>query len=136
MTNYYYINIYIILINTRVVFLTAFLLFAFSVSAQNHADIQLANEYLVKGDKKKAIDLYKDLSRSEANIPLIHNNYLNLMIDMGAFDEALDYLKRIMRRDPENVQYKLDVGLVYVRSGEVGKADRKRNDNLSTYQHD
>ena len=124
MTNYYYINIYIILINTRVVFLTAFLLFAFSVSAQNHADIQLANEYLVKGDKKKAIDLYKDLSRSEANIPLIHNNYLNLMIDMGAFDEALDYLKRIMRRDPENVQYKLDVGLVYVRSGEVGKADR------------
>ena len=46
------------------------------------------------------------------------------MIDMGAFDEALDYLKRIMRRDPENVQYKLDVGLVYVRSGEVGKADR------------
>ena len=106
------------------VFLTAFLLFAFSVSAQNHADIQLANEYLVKGDKKKAIDLYKDLSRSEANIPLIHNNYLNLMIDMGAFDEALDYLKRIMRRDPENVQYKLDVGLVYVRSGEVGKADR------------
>ena len=124
MTNYYYINIYIILINTRVVFLTAFLLFALSVSAQNHADIQLANEYLVKGDKKKAIDLYKDLSRSEANIPLIHNNYLNLMIDMGAFDEALDYLKRIMRRDPENVQYKLDVGLVYVRSGEVGKADR------------
>lgn len=124
MTNYYYINIYIILINTRVVFLTAFLLFAFSVSAQNHADIQLANEYLVKGDKKKAIDLYKDLSRSEANIPLIHNNYLNLMIDMGAFDEALDYLKRIMRRDPDNVQYKLDVGLVYVRSGEVGKADR------------
>lgn len=124
MTNYYYINIYIILINTRVFFLTAFLLFAFSVSAQNHADIQLANEYLVKGDKKKAIDLYKDLSRSEANIPLIHNNYLNLMIDMGAFDEALDYLKRIMRRDPDNVQYKLDVGLVYVRSGEVGKADR------------
>lgn len=124
MTNYYYINIYIILINTRVFFLTAFLLFAFSVSAQNHADIQLANEYLVKGDKKKAIDLYKDLSRSEANIPLIHNNYLNLMIDMGAFDEALDYLKRIMRRGPDNVQYKLDVGLVYVRSGEVGKADR------------
>ena len=89
MTNYYYINIYIILINTRVVFLTAFLLFAFSVSAQNHADIQLANEYLVKGDKKKAIDLYKDLSRSEANIPLIHNNYLNLMIDMGAFENFI-----------------------------------------------
>ena len=124
MAYYNYYIIYIILINTRVLFLTAFLLIAFGVSAQNHADVQLANEYLVKGDKKKAMDLYKDLSKSEANIPLIHNNYLNLMIDVGAFDEAHDYLKKILRKDPENMQYKLDVGLVYVRSGEVSKADR------------
>jgi outer membrane protein assembly factor BamD (BamD/ComL family)/thioredoxin-like negative regulator of GroEL len=107
-----------------VAFLAAFLLLSTGVLGQNHADIQLANEYLLKGDKKKAMDLYKDLTRSEANVPLIHNNYLNLMIDMGAFSEAQDYLKRIMRRDPENMQYKLDVGLVYVRSGEVSKADR------------
>ncbi|HET9486051.1 MAG TPA: tetratricopeptide repeat protein [Chryseosolibacter sp.] len=124
MAYYNYINIYIILINTRVVFLTAFLLLSFGVSGQNHADIQLANEYLLKGDKKKALDLYKDLSRSDANIPLIHNNYLNLMIDVGAFDGAVDYLKKLLRKDPGNMQYKLDVGLVYVRSGEVGKADR------------
>lgn len=94
------------------------------VAGQNHADIQIANEYLVKGDKKKAVALYKDLSRSEANIPLIHNNYLNLMIDMGSFDDAQDYLKKLLRKDPENMQYKLDVGLVYVRSGDVSKADR------------
>lgn len=124
MTNYSYYNIYIILINIRVLFLTAFLLLAFVASAQNHTDVQLANEYLVKGDKKKAMDLYKDLSRSEPNIPLIHNNYLNLMIDVGAFDDAHDYLKKVLRRDPENMQFKLDVGLIYVRSGEVAKADR------------
>lgn len=106
------------------VFLVAFVLLAFSASGQNHADIQLANEYLVKGDQKKAMELYKDLSRAEANLPLIHNNYLNLMIDVGAFEEAHDYLKKVLRKDPENMQYKLDVGLVYVRSGEVGKADR------------
>lgn len=94
------------------------------VSGQNHADVQIANEYLVKGEKKKALELYKDLSRSEANIPLIHNNYLNLMIDMGAYDDALDYLKKLLRRNPENMQYRLDVGLVYVRSGDVSKADR------------
>ena len=125
MANYYYNNIYIILINTRVSFLMLFLLALPAIaSAQNQADIQIANEYLVKGDKKKALDLYKDLSRSEANIPLIHNNYLNLMIDLGAFDDALDYLKKLLRRDPENMQYKLDVGLVYVRSGDINKADR------------
>ncbi|MEX1240389.1 MAG: tetratricopeptide repeat protein [Cyclobacteriaceae bacterium] len=124
MTNYNYINIYIILINTRVVFFTAFLLLSISVAGQNHSEIQLANEYLVKGDKKKAFELYKDLSRAESNIPMIHNNYLNLMIDIGVFDDAVDYLKKLLRKDPVNMQYKLDVGLVYVRSGEVTKADR------------
>lgn len=127
MPNYSYITIYLILIKRLSIFWTAlvlFSLFSFPGSAQNHADIQLANEYLVKGYKKKALDLYKDLSKSEQNIPLIHNSYLNLMIDVGAFADAQDYLKRIIRRDPGNMQYKLDVGLVHVRSGEVGKADR------------
>ncbi len=124
MANYNYININIILINTRVAFLIVFLTLPSLVSGQNHADIQIANEYLVKGDKKKAVALYKDLSRSEANIPLIHNNYLNLMIDMGSYDDALDYLRKLLRKDSENMQYKLDVGLVYVRSGDVSKAER------------
>lgn len=124
MTNNSYINISLIFIKSRLSFWIACLLFPAAAFAQNHADIQLANEYLVKGDKKKAMELYKDLTRSEANIPLIHNNYLNLLIDVGAYDEAHDYLKRVMRRDPANMQYKLDVGIVYVRSGEVGKADR------------
>jgi tetratricopeptide (TPR) repeat protein len=111
-----------------VLFLTAFLLIPLIGLGQNHADIQLANEYLIKGDKKKAVDLYKDLSKSEANVPLIHNNYLNLMLDIGAYDEALVYLKRVLKRDPANMQYKLDVGLVYVRSGEVSKAERYYKD--------
>lgn len=104
--------------------MTAFLMVPLLLFGQNHADVQIANEYLVKGDKKKAVELYKELSRSEENIPLIHNNYLNLMIDMGAYDDAQGYLKKLLRKDPENMQFKLDVGLVYVRSGDVNKADR------------
>lgn len=122
-----YYNDYIIsliVIKRLVCFWIVLLLLTFPVWAQNHADIQLANEYLVQGDKKKAMDLYKDLSRSSANISLIHTSYLNLMMDVGAFDEAQEYLKRVMRRDSENMQYKLDVGLVYVRSGDIAKADR------------
>lgn len=91
---------------------------------QNHADIQLANEYLLKGDKKKAVELYRDLSKNEANVPLIHNNYISLLLDLLAYDEAQSYLKKILRREPGNIQYKLDVGLVYVRSGDLNKADR------------
>lgn len=103
--------------------LLAILAFASSYG-QDHTEIQLANEYLLKGDKKKALELYRSLSKEPSNIPLIHNNYLNLMLDLAAYDEAHDYLKRILRRDPQNVHLKLDVGLIYVRSGDLSKSDR------------
>jgi tetratricopeptide (TPR) repeat protein len=125
MTNYTYYIIYLILIIRKTGFLIAsFVLLSLTCSGQNHADIQLANEYLLKGDKKKAIEIYRDLSKNDSNVPLIHNNYISVLLDLGAYDEASAYLKKITKRDPENIQYKLDVGLVYVRSGDLSKADR------------
>jgi outer membrane protein assembly factor BamD (BamD/ComL family) len=128
---YYYNNIYIILIIRRTGLLILFSLTFLMVQAQNHGEIQLANEYLLKGDKKKAIELYRDLSKNDANIPLIHNNYINTLLDAGAYDEAHNYLKKILRRDPENMQYRLDVGLIYVRSGELNKADKHFKEIIS-----
>src|SRR5687768_15414871 len=124
MAYYSYYIIYLIRIIRKAAFLITFLLFFTFAFGQNHADIQLANEYLLKGDKKKSVELYRDLSKNDANVPLIHNNYVSLMLDLGAYDEALTYLKKISKRDPQNIQYKLDVGLVYVRSGDLSKADR------------
>lgn len=84
----------------------------------------MANEYLIKGDKRKALELYRDLAKNESNAPLIYNNYLNTLLDLGYYDEGQQFLKRLTKRDPENLQYKLDVGLIYVRSGDLSKADR------------
>jgi tetratricopeptide (TPR) repeat protein len=54
------------------------------LSYSQDSDIQLANAYLLKGDKKKAIELYRELAKHEQNNPLIYNNYLNVMLDLGA----------------------------------------------------
>jgi tetratricopeptide (TPR) repeat protein len=96
--------------------------------SQDHSEIQLANEYLLKGDKKKAAELYKDLSKDDQNNPLIYNNYVNLLIDLAAYEEAQNYLKKILKREPENIQAKLDVGFVYVKAGDLNKADRHFKD--------
>ena len=122
--NYYYINTYIIRIIIKACLLITLSFVSHVVFSQNHAEIQLANEYVLKGDRKKAIELYQDLAKNDANIPLIHNNYLNVLIDAGSYDDAQAYLKKILRRDPQNMQYRLDVGLVYVRAGELPKADK------------
>jgi len=92
--------------------------------AQTQEQIQLANEYLVKGDKKKALEIYRDLSKNEGNTSFIYNNYINALIDMGMIEEAQNYLKKITKHDPQNIQYKLDMGLTYMRAGDQTKADK------------
>jgi tetratricopeptide (TPR) repeat protein len=112
--------------------ITLFLLFlSFLATAQNQDDIQLANEYLLKGDKKKALDMYRELSKHDVNHPFIYNNYFNLLLDNSSFDEAQKFLQRLSKRDPLNIQYSLDLGLINVRSGELGKADRYYKDLIS-----
>src|SRR5688572_29523557 len=107
------------------------LCFATLAHGQNQDEIQLANEYLLKGDKKKALELYKELSKHESNQPYIYNNYFNLLLDLGSYDEAHKFLQRLAKKDALNLQYGLDQGLIYVRSGELTKADKYYKDLIS-----
>ncbi len=94
------------------------------VAAQNQNDIQLANEYLLKGAKKKAREIYSELSKSDVNNNFIYNNYLGVLLDLGEYDEAHAYVKKILRKDPDNLQCRLDAGLIFVHAGDLNKADK------------
>lgn len=102
--------------------------------SQNQSEIQLANEYLLKGDKRKAVEVFRDLAKDEINIPFIHNNYLNTLLDLSEPSEAQAYLKRLLKRDPHNIIYNLDVGVVYVRTGDVAKADKHFKDLIDEHK--
>jgi len=103
---------------------TLLLVMILKVSAQNYSDIQLANEYILKGEKKKAREIYSELSKSDVNNIIIYNNYLAVLLDLGEYDEAHAYVKKILRKEPDNLQCRLDAGLVYVHAGDLGKADK------------
>ncbi|GCC51052.1 hypothetical protein SanaruYs_12720 [Chryseotalea sanaruensis] len=123
MTYYNYIYIYIIKI-IRKYTLCVLVSLPFFVLGQEQKDVQLANEYLLKGEKLKAAELYRELAKNSANTALIHNNFINTLIDLAEFNEAQDYLKKLLKREPEQLLFKLDVGRVMMRSGEVQKADK------------
>ncbi|MEI9919340.1 MAG: tetratricopeptide repeat protein [Bacteroidota bacterium] len=95
-----------------------------SVYAQDTPDIQIANEYFLKGDKQKALAMYEVLAKRPENIPQIHENYLTLMLDMGKFRDAENYVEKLSKKNEERLNYKLDLGFVYLRSGDEQKADR------------
>ena len=87
-------------------------------------EIRIANEYFLKGEKDKAYTMYQALSKTPENIPMIHANYLSLMLDMGKFKDAEDYVERVIRKVEDRVSYRVDLGLVYLRSGDLQKADK------------
>ena len=116
-TNYYQLYFKKIICNTILVFVCV------QLFAQNQQEIQIANEYLSKGEKPKALAAFQALAKDFQNIPVIHNNYLNLMLDMNQFKQAEDYVEKIVKKD-DRITYRLDLGVVYVRAGDLAKADK------------
>jgi predicted Zn-dependent protease len=127
----YYLYNLIIKLKAATLLISFLLLFPLASKGQSQTDIQLAGEYLSKGDRKKAYQLYTELAKDEINIPFIHNNYVNLLLDLGLYNETQSYLKKISKKDSDNLQYHLDIGFVYVRSGDLNKADRYFKDLIT-----
>ncbi|MCS6973033.1 MAG: tetratricopeptide repeat protein [Cyclobacteriaceae bacterium] len=92
--------------------------------SQVDSNIQLANEYLIKGEKQKALELYREAVKNDQNVPLVHNNYLNALTELGLYDEAQRYLNRVIKKFPDNLLYQTDAAWVYLRSGDVLRAER------------
>ena len=91
--------------------------------SQNQQEIRIANEYLSKGEKTKALAAFQELAKDPQNINSIHNTYLNLLLDGAKFKQAEDYIEKLIRRD-DRISYRLDLGIVYLRSGDITKADK------------
>jgi tetratricopeptide (TPR) repeat protein len=101
-------------------FLLALLISSLSF-AQNES-VQLANEYYRKGEVDKAKSMYESLAKSSRNIPLIHQNYLNLLLDLDDFKEANKYIGKVLKWYPQNTNYQIDKGLVILRAGKEEEA--------------
>lgn len=95
-----------------------------NTSVAQQQDISIANEYWAKGERAKAYELFKSLSKSGENLPLIHNNYLNVLLTLSKFKEAEDHVERMIKRDPSNLNYRVDLGLAYVKQGDLPKAEK------------
>jgi tetratricopeptide (TPR) repeat protein len=118
MGNYKYKKLKKFLFNTILALLRAQLAFA-----QENQEIQIANEYLLRGEKNKALAAYQQLAKNPQNTSAIHNSYFNLMVELGNFKQAEDYIERIIRWE-DRLNYRLDLGILYLRSGDVTKADK------------
>ncbi len=101
----------------------AFLFLTTMSQAQDTQEIQIANEYFSRGEKIKALESYQALVKNPLNVPLVHANYFGLLLATERYHEAQNYIERIVRKD-NKFSYQLDLGILYIKSGEVSKGDR------------
>ena len=102
--------------------------------AQNNEQIQLANEYYIQGDLIKAKDIYGDLANKTRNIPLIHNNYFNVLINTQDYKLAEKYISKLIRQFPDNIFYKIDKGILFTRMGNLELADKNFKGIIKTVE--
>jgi TolA-binding protein/Flp pilus assembly protein TadD len=115
MANYYYKRLFKILL---------IILYSSGLCIAQQQDIAIANEYWAKGEKQKSYELFRSLAKDNHNLPLIHESYLNVLFSMGKFKEAEDHVERMIKREPGNLDYRVDLGVVYVKQGDLTKAEK------------
>jgi len=103
-----------------------------SVHAQS-SDAKLANEYFQQGEFDKAKLMYEGLEKTKQAIPLIHANYMQLMLDANELKEAERYLQRVLKFYPSNLQYQVDLAFYYQYAGEFDKKEKFLNELIKSY---
>lgn len=104
-----------------------FTLATFEVISQETDNVKLANEYYTQGEIEKAKELYRHIARDLSKVSLIHNNYFFLLTSTGDYDKAEKYIDRLIKRFPGNINYRLDYGILLLKSSKQGAADKYFN---------
>ncbi len=112
-----------------------FLLSSILLVAQKDSRIDLANEYYFTGQSEKALDLYKDLSKSNHIIPHIHANYVALLLSELNYDEAEKYLNRVIKYFPTDPKYQVDLLHIYHLSENNRAKDKMQTELLANNQN-
>ena len=89
--------------------------------AQPTTDEQLAAQYFQNKEFDKAVVYYEKLFNKKA-IPLYYNYYLSCLLDLKDYGKAEKVVKKQIRLNDYALNYVVDLGKVYQRSGDDDKA--------------
>jgi TolA-binding protein len=99
---------------------------------QSNQDALIANEYYSRGEYDKALTLYQGLEDQLNIIPLIHQNYIDLLHQKQLHERAGTYLTKIRTQAPQNVMYIVDQIDHFIIINDSLRANKVFNDLNST----
>lgn len=97
-------------------------------------DLLLAKQYAANGDQQKALDIYQKLFKQ--NNEAFFTVYVNSLLGVKKFDDAISITKKMMRKHPEDHQYNIVLGTAYTQQGSVDKANAIYDDLIKNLPPD
>jgi tetratricopeptide (TPR) repeat protein len=92
--------------------------------AQNQ-ELALAREYLSKGEYQKAEEIYSKMINDERLFNAVYPDYLKTLLAQNNYKEAEKLVKRTIKRNPGQLNYGVDLGMVYQASGDKAAAEKQ-----------
>lgn len=125
------------LTNASIVFqrfclMTIFILLANALLAQNNS-VQLSIEYYNKGEYTKAVEYFEELIKTDKNIPLVYDKYLESLLKLNEEKEARQLLRKLTKRFPDNVNYQVDEIFLERNFGDQKKFEEEFDQFIDDY---
>lgn len=105
----------------RIIILILMVLGSSAVRAQINSDEALAVQYFQTGEFDKAAAIYEKLYSRTKNAGY-YDPYFTCLLKTKKYDEAEELAKKLLKANPGNYTYAVDVGRVYQEKGEQEKA--------------
>jgi len=97
-------------------------------------ELLLAKQYAANGAPDKALDIYQKLYKQ--NNEQFFAVYVNGLLELKKFDDAIAAAKKMVRKHPEDRQYAMTLATAYTQQGSVDKANAIYDDLLKSLPPD
>jgi tetratricopeptide (TPR) repeat protein len=99
-------------------------LFPLITYAQTETTEKLAIQYFQNKEFEKAVNLFEALYTSNPT-PLYYSYYFDCLVEIGDFKKTEKFLKQQIKRYPWDQKYVVDLGYVYLKSGDETSAKKQ-----------
>ncbi|MES2287991.1 MAG: tetratricopeptide repeat protein [Bacteroidota bacterium] len=118
-----------------ILFLFAFAFMHVYTSAQTNTDLQLAQQFYDNKEFDKALDYYEKLY-NKVSAEEFYTPYLNCLLELKEFKKAEKVVKKQIKQKPESPDLFVDLGTVYERAEDSGKAKNSWELAIKSIKHD
>ena len=108
-----------------------YLLLAISPAFAQISDLEIAESYVESGECDIAIIYYEKIIKTNRSNK-VYDNYKKCLLEVEDYKEAQKLVKSYIKSQPQNPNYKVDLGVIYSRMGEDDKANKAYKDAIKS----